>query len=248
MLLQIGAAMTLEGIPSSPETEAVFGGWLEVATRVGRFVSQLPGLHGASVVIGLLTALNDAQNDQTALLRSIKADTAALRVAPLKEALHSLEDAQRVGLTDSSWSTFIGRAEAKLSEARELVSSPQEEAFVEFNLGIVWLAIGNKGNASHHLELSAACATRVVDEYVRKASYALEDARPSPVRRRISRKSVRRLGLAANILLVPALAAGPPLSAKMAAERRTCSDLKDFIGFYNLIQHTASGVSIQIPM
>jgi hypothetical protein len=151
-----------------------------------------------------------------------------------------MQDARRVGPTDSSWDIFIRRAEDKLSEARQLVSGPQEAALVEFNLGIVWLAMGHQGNASHHLELSAACATRVVNEYVRKASYALEDARPSPVRPRFSRTAVRRVVRASTRLVGIPEALGAP---KIAAERHTCNDLKDYIGFYNLIQRTASGAS-----
>ena len=79
--------MTLDGIPPGPEMEAVFGRWLQIATTIGRLVSllHLPGHQQASAVIGALLALNDAENetDQIALLKSIKADTAALRVGPL---------------------------------------------------------------------------------------------------------------------------------------------------------------------
>jgi hypothetical protein len=116
--------MTVDGIPPEPETEAVFGRWLQLAVTVGRIAAtlHLPGYKQASTAVGLLIALIDAENDQAGLLKSIKADTAALRAGPLKEALRSMRDAQRVGPADSSWDTFIRRAEGKLSEARELVS------------------------------------------------------------------------------------------------------------------------------
>jgi hypothetical protein len=244
--------MTLEGIPPGPETEDVFGGWLEIAATVGQFVSalHLPGYRGASAVVNLLTALTAAQDGQTALLRSIKADTAALRMAPLKEALLSLEDARRVGPADSSWDTFIRRAEAKLSEARALVSGLQEEALVEYNLGIVYLAIGHQGNARHSLEQSAGCANRTVNEYVRKARSMIRDDRPDRLKRWELPKTGQRVlaggAIAASMVTFGTytLAYGGLKEATVnAARRRACHDLKDFLGFYNLIQHTASRTS-----
>jgi hypothetical protein len=243
-------AMAADRIPPGPELEAVFGKWLQMAAAVGQIIAvlHLPGYKRAASVISVLIALHDAENDQAVLLKSIKADTAAMRAGPLKEALRSIGDAQRVGPADPSWDTYTRRAESKLSEARELVSGPQEEAFVEFNHGVVWLAMGHQANASHHLELSAAAAARAADLLVRKASYALEDARPSPVGPRISRHAVDGIVAGAMVLtfgfaMYPGSAA---LGVRIAAERRACEDLKELIGFYNLIQQTASVVSGEI--
>ncbi len=240
-------AMAADRIPPGPELEAVFGKWLQMAAAVGQIIAvlHLPGYKRAAAAIGVLIALHDAENDQAVLLKSIKADTAAMRAGPLKEALRSIGDAQRVGPADPSWDTYTRRAEGKLSQARELVSSPQEEAFVEFNHGVVWLAMGHQANAAHHLELSTAAAARAVDLLVRKASYALEDARPSPVGPRISRHAVDGIVAGAMVLtfgfaMYPGSAA---LGVRIAAERRACEDLKELIGFYNLIQQTASVVS-----
>jgi hypothetical protein len=158
--------MSLEAIPPEPGMKDVFGGWDEVATAVGQLVSQLPGLGGAQAVVGLLLALLNAQDSQSGLLKSIKADIAALRIAPYKEALHSLEDARRVGPAYPSWDTFIRRAEAKLSEARELASDLREEGLVEYNRGIVYLMLGDQVNARYHLQQSAQCAEQVVNESI----------------------------------------------------------------------------------
>jgi hypothetical protein len=155
--------MSLEAVPPDPAAEDVFGRWSEIAGAVVRFVSQLPGLRNGSVVMDLLLVFTDAQRGQTALLKSIKADTAALRVAPLKEALQSLEDARRVGPTDPLWDTFIRRAEANLSTARTLVSGPHEQALVEFNQGIVYLTMGHEDNARYHLEQGVQCADQAVN-------------------------------------------------------------------------------------
>ncbi len=239
--------MTLEGISPGPEAEDVFGGWVEIAATVSRFVSQVPGLHGASVVTDLLAAVADAQYGQTALLKSIKADTAALRMNPFKVALQSLEDARRVGPAHPSWDTFIRRAEDKFIEASKLASGPQEEALVEFNLAIVYLAMGDEVNTRHHIEQSVQCAARAVNGYVQKGRMAIDDFRPSEERPEFYKMTAAGgAGLAA--LLGGMWVTGGTMDMSYAAAltpqcRRACHDLKGFIGFYNLIQRTASSVS-----
>lgn len=238
--------MSWESIPPGPETENLFGGWLEIAQMVARFVSQLPGHGGASVVVDLLGALTDAQDGQAALLKSIKADTAALRKSPWKQAVESLADARRVGPTDPSWGRFLDRAEAKLSEARQLVSDMREAALVEYDRGIVWLFIGHEVNARYYLQEGVQCADRVVDEYVRKSGGAIEDLRterrPTRFRGRDAATLAAMLGTVAitNGLLSPN---GNYLDAMTLGGRRACRNLERFIGFYNLIQRTASSVS-----
>lgn len=245
--------MDLKAAPPSPQMQDVFGGWYKIATTAGRFaslVSKTPGLPTpASDVLGLLAALTDAQDSQSALLSSIKADTTALRNAPFKGALQSLDDARRVGPADPSWDRFLDRAEDKLSEARELESDPQKEALIEYDLGIVWLAKGHRGNARFHLEKCIQCADRVVNEYAEKASIALQDARPrDPGKKRRELPVGAKRALVAGTALLPGgvaavAAAGAVKKGRKVAGRGACHDLKDFLDFYNLIQHTASAVS-----
>ncbi|HUY47333.1 MAG TPA: tetratricopeptide repeat protein [Streptosporangiaceae bacterium] len=241
--------MTLESIPPGPEPENLFGGWLEIAATVGRFVSQLPGPGGVSAVVNMLAALADAQDGRTALLRSIKADTAVMRIAPLKHGLRSLQEARRVGPTNPLWDTFIRRAEDSLSEALERVSGPQEEALVELNLGVVYLAMGHRDSARHHLEHSVQCADRAVDEYVGRSGSAIGDFRTPPAERRPTGFNGRNVATIAAILGTVTITngilspSGFYLDAMTPWGRRACRDLERFIGFYNLIQRTASSVS-----
>jgi len=243
--------MAQDAIPPGPQTGGAFGRWVEVAGTVGRLASQLPGLHGVSVVIDVLAALTDAQNGQTALLKSIKADTAALRIAPFKVAVESLGEALRVGPADPSWDTYIHRTEEKLSDALALVSGPQEEALVEFDLGITWFLMGHKGNARHHIERSLQCGHQVVNEYVRKARNQIHDERPfeDRVKRWELSKAGRRAVVAGQtVWVVGTFGLGGAVftaydATVVRARRQARSDLNDFIGFYNLIQYTVSSMS-----
>jgi hypothetical protein len=257
--------MSLEATPPNPQVGDVIGRWLGVANRVMPFIAQLPGLQGVSVVVPLLGALNDIENDQIALLKSIKADTAALRENPFKLALSRMEDARRVGPADSSWNTFLSSAEASLSEARGLVGSQQEKSLVEFNLGVVWLAKNHQANALHYFEESTQSAIRAVNDYVRRARSALTDDRPSPIRPRqlvspemadmlggagavagivgMAALSVFTAGLALPVVAGGAAGAYTAAQAKRVRERQACKELADFLGFYNLTQRAVSVVS-----
>jgi len=240
--------MTLEPMPPSPEAEDLFGGWLEIAATIGRFISHLPGLPGGSVIVDLLAALTGAQDSQVGLLKSIKADTAAIRMNPFRVALQSLQDAQRVGPAHPSWGTFIRRAEDRFIEASKLVSGPQE-ALVEFNLTIVYLTMRDEANTRYHAEQSVHCADRVVDEYVRRSGTAIDDLRTLPAERQATGPRARDFGTLAAILGTVALTNGilsPPgsyLDAMTPWGHRALRDLARFIGFYNLIQRTASSIS-----
>jgi hypothetical protein len=160
--------MASEWVPSEPEANVAFGKWLQMAGTVGQLISILhvPGYNKVSVITGLLITLSDAQNDQAALLRSIKADTAALRAGPLREALRSIGDAK----------------------------------------------------------------------------YAVEGKRPIPVKPRFSRKVAERAE-GGFIMLTGGLPGMIAVATVIGVERRACNNLKEFIGFYNLIQRTAIAVS-----
>jgi len=241
--------MTLEPIPPSPEGEDIFGGWLETAATIGRFIAHLPGLPGGSVVIDLLAALTDAQDSQTGLLKSIKSDTATLVMNPFRVAMQSLKDAQRVGPAHPSWDISIRRAEDKFIEASKNVSGPDEEALVEFNLTIVYLTMGDEVNARYHAEQSVQCADRAVNEYVRRSGTAIRDSRTLPAERRSVGPRARDVGIVAAVLGTVAITngmlspSGAYLDAMTPRGRRACRDLERFIGFYNLIQRTASSIS-----
>ena len=242
-------SVTPEPMPPGQEEEGLFGGWLDIAAAIGRFISRLPGLPAGPVIADLLAALTDAQESGTGLLKSVKADTAAIRKRPFKVALQSLRDAQRVGPAHSSWDTFIRRAEDQFSWASQVASSPQEEALVEFNLVIVYLMMEDEVNARYHAEQSVQCAGRAVDECLRRSGTAIDDLRTLPPQHRPGRRRARDTGTLAMILGTVAISngilspPGPYLDAMSPWGRRAIHDLERFTGFYNLIQRTASGIA-----
>jgi hypothetical protein len=245
--------MDLEAIPPEPEMKDVFGGWEQIAAAVGRVVAQLPALGGSPGITSLLVALLDAQTGQADLLKSIKADTLALRTAPYKEAMHSLDAARRVGPGDRFWNIYIERAEAKLSEAQELVSDLREQTLVEYNRAIVYFTMGHQENGRYYIEQSCQHADQVVNEYLQKAKDFITDRRPVPAAKPRGLPKAAKNALEAGEVVVGFATIGTYFYARAGVQiaidrpkERARRDLQSFIGFYNLIQHTASKVSDNI--
>jgi hypothetical protein len=214
----------------------IFGRWLPVATAVGGVA--LPGVPAAPAVIQLIAALVDPEGGQGSMLSSIKADTSALRKAPFRTAMQSLNDALLVGPADPLWLRYIYRAEAKFSEALELASDMPEKALIEFNLGIVFMLIGHRVNTRRHLELSRQHAEEAVNHYARHA-YNLFDAR--------ERRTSKRWPLAARIAILPAtplilVGGGLYALAALPYGKSQARKLREFIGLYNLIQRAWESV------
>jgi len=240
----------LEAPQSGPEQE-IFGGWAQLAVASGRAISLVPGLSRASAFVDLLVALIDVQDSQIGLLKSIKADTAALRSAPFKEAVDNLQQARRVGPSDPFWGRYIDRAEDRLSQAFSLASDPRDMAHIEYNRALVYLALGRNDDCRYYLGQSAQWANQVVDGYARKAKAKIHDARLAA-----DRTKRHRLGRTAGALNTTAAIATLGLSAFFfgalngikeatvdSVRLSYCDELKDFIGFFNLIEQTASSLS-----
>lgn len=219
------------------------GRWLPVAQSISQLALQLHGMPGASMVLGLLVAVTDPEGSPEGLLRSIKADTSALRMAPLRTAMQALSDARRVGQEHSEWSRYIDRADDELSRARSLASGPNEVAVIEFNHGVVYLLRGDETNALHHLRLSARASDDAVSLYMRWGYNILDRREP---------RVIKKWPLAARIALMPTfpvLLAGGAVytAATMPMRRRSMRELREFISFYNLIQHTLNSVGGDDP-
>jgi hypothetical protein len=243
--------MTFEAPQSGPEQE-IFGDWAQLAAAAGRAVSLVPGLSRASAFVDLLVALIDVQHSQTGLLKSIKADTAAERRAPFQEAVNNLQDARRVGPSHRFWGRYIDRAEDRLSQAFARASDPRDKAHIEYNRALVYLALGCEDDCRYYLGQSAQWANQEVDLCVRKAKVKIHDARLAAERTERHRLSPRT----ANVLNFTAAIATLNLSVLLygalngikeatvdSVRLSYCDELKDFIGFFNLIEQTASSLS-----
>jgi hypothetical protein len=219
------------------------GRWLPVAQSISQVAMQLHGMPGASMVLGLLVAVTDPDSSPEGLLRSIKADTSALRMAPLRTAMRALSDARRVGQEHSEWSRYIDRADDELSRARSLASGPNEVAVIEFNHAVVYLLRGDEPNALHHLRLSAGASDDAISLYMRWG-YNIIDWRQS--------NAVKLWPRAARIAMIPTypvllMAVGTYTAMTMPKRRRSMRELREFISFYNLIQHTLNSVGGDDP-
>jgi hypothetical protein len=244
--------MTLEAPQSGPEQQ-IFGGWTQLAVAAGRAISLAPGLSRASAFVDLLVALIDVQDSQTGLLKSIKADTAAIRSGPFKEAVENIQHARRVGPSDPLWGRYINRAEDRLSQAFSLASESdlRGKAQIEYNRALVYLALGRKDECRYYLDRSAQWANQMVDGYVRKAKAKIHDARLATDRTKRhdwsrTAKAVNNTAAVATLGLYGMFygALNGIKEATVDAVRLSyCDELKEFIGFFNLVEHTASSLS-----
>lgn len=144
----------------------VYGGWAKVAVELAGVVAELHGVPGAGAVARLLDSLIDTQCSQDSMLRSIKADTSALRNEHFLSGLNRLGDARQAGPAHPMWEVYLSSAEEHLSSARSLVRDATEEMLVEFNLSMVLLMRGYRDQAARHLGQSTQAADRALGEYL----------------------------------------------------------------------------------
>jgi hypothetical protein len=249
--------MSMQPFPSAPGQPApdkyLFGGWADLAAAFGRAVGVVPGLQAAPALVDVLVALLSVQDSQSGLLKSIKADTAAIRSGPFKEAMESLEDARRVGPADTFWSRYIDRAEDRLSQAFSFAADDdlRGKAQIQYNRAVVHVALRREDDTRYYLGQSAQLANQVVDGYVRKAGVMINDARPNarPVKRHEWSNGTRRAAAVADTAAA-IVTLGTWWFFRQNVKEATvdairlsyCKELEQFIGFYNLIQHSSSFV------
>lgn len=151
---------------SGARAHEVCGGWAKVAVELAGVLAELHGIPGAGAVARLLDSLVDTQCSQDSVLRSIKADTSALRNEHFLSGLNRLGDARHAGPAHPMWEVYLTSAEEHLSSARSLVRDATEEMLVEFNLSMVLLMRGHRDQAARHLGQSSQAADRALGEYL----------------------------------------------------------------------------------
>lgn len=241
--------MTLEAPQSGPD-EQTFGGWAQLAVAAGRAISVVPGLSRASAFVDLLVAVIDVQESQTGLLKSIKADTAAIRSGPFREAVDNLQQARRVGPSDPFWSRHMDRAEDRLSQAFSFASAPRDKAQIEYNRALVYLALGRKDDCRYYLGQSAQWANQAVDGYVRQAKTKIHDARLATDRtkRHNWSRTAKALNNTAAIVTLGTygmfygILSGIKEATVDSVRLSYADELKEFIGFFNLIEQTSGSL------
>jgi hypothetical protein len=217
-------------------------GWLEVATAAASAAVNLPAtLHGTRLAVALITAVADVRNNAS-LLESIKADTTALRNAPFKHGLDELELAKYLAPSNPRWAYHVRAAESSLRKSLPLARDYRETAVIEFYLTVANIALGQKDEAHYHIDRARKAADIIVNTYAHRAEYVISDSRgmkpKTPGIKKIWDSPVWGVAIFASggtFLLW-----GGAVTKAVGVKAR--ADLRDFLGFYNLIQHTGAAV------
>lgn len=231
-----------EELPAlGPEEEAAAGlapapggehAWGRLAISVARFaatVAELPG-GGASVdaAVDVLHALRGVQDAQTTLLQSLKEEVELLRAAPYKSAALLMSEAARVGPGDERYGKFLEDASMQLYQAHPLCESVEEEAVVEFHLGLVYMLLGSSTDASYWLLESSRSGRKVLDELASRAGDV----------KIVKHKSVAALATVSSVALWPlAVPAGAALLVKrhkkQVASKAAAATVEQLVPFVN---------------
>jgi hypothetical protein len=259
-------------LPNSGSGSDAFGAWSAVASKVAKVAIAIGKVvPGVSEAADVLNALVEVEDSDSGLLKSIKADTVALRNKHFKAGVRSLREATLARDDEELWKFHIDRAQHNLHDAIDLVNDDEELAQVELNLAIVYLAKGNVKQAQRRLAHSSTAANRAVASYLRKPwpwwealraldaedkdkNYQfLEDHRSAASDTAQSDKWMENMkgvtelslvGLTVFGLGVGALTAGKAMEFyQVHKERQEIRKLVDFLDFYNLNEYLAAAVT-----
>jgi hypothetical protein len=147
--------------------------WGAVCVSLARFAATALSLPGGSAsvdaAVDVLHAIENVQDVQTAMLQSLKQEVDLLRAAPYKSALLLISEAARVGPTDARYQQFLDQASMHLYEAHPMCDSLEEEAVVDFHLGVVYVLLAKPSDASYWLLESCKSGRKVLEDLAARA-------------------------------------------------------------------------------
>ena len=154
---------TLDQAPSA----AILGQWNSLAAAVQKYVVATSGVTGSNELVGVLRAVAGSEDAQGRLLRSIDTKVDALVKGPYNTGRTYLHEAQRLGPDDPDTPNRLERAKEAFYSAHGQAVSVQSRSLVEYHLGLTWLLLGRRDDATHWLAQSHASALAVIDELAR---------------------------------------------------------------------------------
>lgn len=220
-----------------------FGGWFDVVASTAGAAASLSGaVHGTKLLVALITTIMNARSNSS-LLKSIKADTTALRNKPFKHGIDELQLASSLTLPNARWTYHVNAAESSLREALPLARNSQETAAIEYYTAVANIALSQKDEAIYHINQARTAADMIVNTCVHAAHYTLNDARTvKPETPGIRKVWDNPWWGPATLASGGTLLLAFPLVIK-GIGYRVRQDLKDFVSFYNLIQYTQAAIS-----
>lgn len=137
--------------------------WSGVVLSFCRFLAaSVPG--GGEAVdcaVGLLHAIEGAQDAQAEMLNAIHADVELLRLQAFRSGTLRLHEAARVGPESDRRSTLLNEAASRFLDAEPMCSCLEEGAINQLHLGLTFGLLNEREDASYWLGKSAASGTAV---------------------------------------------------------------------------------------
>jgi hypothetical protein len=223
--------------------------WGALAVSVAHFAATVLNVPGGSEAVDLavevLHDIGHVQDAQEAMLQSLKQDVEVIRAAPYKSALLLISEAARVTPSDERYQQFLDQASAHLYEAHPVCDSLEEEAVVEFHLGLVYMLLAKPSDASYWLLQSCQSGRKVLEDVAARA----DDVKM------VKHKSVAAVaGLSSLVLWPVTVPAGAALLVKRHHDKKVTSQaaaqtVEQLAHFVNAATHcyNSLGPAEQIP-
>ncbi|GAA4557483.1 hypothetical protein [Planotetraspora kaengkrachanensis] len=153
----------------TPEAGSELDQWFTLSRAVAAFGLEVAQVPGAASGMRVLEALLGTGGAQVAMLASIDRKVTLILEGPFRAAQIHLSEAGRMTSADPDYDRHLQQARDKFIDAHGLAVSIQDRAVVEMHLGVVYLLLGRRSDASHWLSASYGSARAVVDHFAETA-------------------------------------------------------------------------------
>ncbi len=218
--------------------------WSSVVLTFCRFlVAGVPGGGEAiDCAVGLLHAIEGAQDAQAEMLNAIHADVELLRLQAFRSGQLRLHEAARVGSQSDRRSTLLNEAASRFLDAEPMCSCLEESAINQLHLGLTFGLLNEREDSSYWLGTSAASGVAV--------AHAIAEAAGS-IKVLKTKKGVA--GVAASVLSIyPAVVVVPLLLLKKRKKRldarAAAQALGEFLPFVNTAVACHNALEVEAPI
>ena len=146
--------------------------WCGVVLTFGRFLvatADVPGGEAIDRAVGLIQAIEGAQDAQAEMLNAIHADVELLRLQAFRSGKLRLHEAACVDSQSERRTTLLNEAASRFLDAEPMCSCLEEGAVNQLYLGLTFGLLNNRDDASYWLGASAACGTAAARAFAQAA-------------------------------------------------------------------------------
>ena len=147
--------------------------WCSVVLTFGQFMVAAECVPGGGETIdravGLIQAIEGAQDAQAEMLNAIHADVELLRLQAFRSGRLCLHEVARVDPQCERRTTLLHEAASQVFDAETMCSCLEEGAVNQLYLGLTFGLLNNRDDASYWLGASAACGTAAARAFAEAA-------------------------------------------------------------------------------